>query len=131
MKKFKRVAVALVRDQRDDVLFGLRSDNGKFTNPGGHLEEGECPYAGCVRELKEETGLDAKDIKLAKVTWNAKKAILIYVFDVTVDPSQEIDPSNDPDKECQFWAYLDPNEVREQLHVPVPDNIALQHWINS
>lgn len=131
MNRTKRVSIALVRDHKDNVLFGLRSDSNRWTQPGGHLEEGECAYAGCVRELKEETGLDAHGIKLAKVSYNAKKRLMIYVFDVIVDPTQQIDPSNDPDKECPIWAYLDPNEVKEQLHVPLHENIALLHWINS
>ena len=131
MSKPKRVAIALIKDHRDNILFGLRSDSGKFTNPGGHVEDGEDAYCGCVREVKEETGLDVVDIKLAKVSWVTKKKLMVYVFDVKVDPNQEIDPSEDPDKECSIWAYIDPNDIIDQLHVPAEDNILLQYWANS
>ena len=40
------------------MLMGKRRDNGKWTNPGGHLNEGESPVAGAAREVKEETGLN-------------------------------------------------------------------------
>lgn len=131
MSKTKRVSIALIRDHKDDILFGLRGDVNKFTNPGGHLEEGECPYAGCVRELKEETGLDAVDIKMAKVSYVKEKNIMVYVFEVKIDPDQKIDPSEDPDKECAIWAYMDPNDIVDQLHVPLEDNVVLKYWANS
>lgn len=32
--------------------------------PGGGIEEGETPDEACIREVKEETGLDVKALKL-------------------------------------------------------------------
>lgn len=124
-----RVAMALITDHQDNVLTGIRNDNGKYTVPGGHLYLNEDPYEGLARELKEETGLDAKSMKLIRVTKKSK--MLVYVMKVTVDPDQQIDASNDPDKECDNWFYLDPNETVDQLHVDLPDNTVLQAWIDS
>ena len=53
-QKTKRVACCLIRDWKDDILMGKRNDNDKWTTPGGHLDKGECPYEGAIRELKEE-----------------------------------------------------------------------------
>lgn len=128
-ERTKRVAVCLLRDWKDDVLMGKRNDNGLYTQPGGHLDKGECPYQGAIRELKEETGLDATDVKLVKVIKNGD--ILVYGFEAKVDPSQEIDVSGDPDKECDSWEYMDPNEVCEELHVPVERNVLLKYWIEN
>jgi ADP-ribose pyrophosphatase YjhB (NUDIX family) len=129
--KGKRVAVALIRDDQDNVLFGLRNDCGKYTNPGGHLEGDEDAYQGVIREVKEETGLDVIALQLIKVGYRPEKKLMVYVFEVKVDPSQKVDPSNDPDKECDIWAYLDPNDVLDQLHVPVENNFLLECWAKS
>ena len=128
-EKTKRVACCLIRDWKDDLLMGKRNDNGKWTQPGGHLDKGECPYVGAIRELKEETGLDAKDTKLVKVCKNDK--VMVYVFEMKVDQDQEVDCSLDPDKECDDWTYTDPNEVREELHIPIEYNAVLKYWMDN
>lgn len=128
-QKTKRVACCLIRDWKDDILMGKRNDNDKWTTPGGHLDKGECPYEGAIRELKEETGLDCLDCKLVKVSRERK--MMIYVFEIKVDLDQKIDCSQDPDKECDDWEYVDPNEVKEELHVPMEHNAVLKYWIEN
>ena len=125
----KRVAVCLVRDWKDDILMGKRNDNDLWTNPGGHIENGECAYEGAIRELKEETGLDCVDIDLVKVAKNG--SMLVYVFETKVDWDQEIDCSKDPDKECDDWEYKDPNDICKELHVPIEKNVLLKYWIEN
>ncbi len=124
-----RVAAILIRDDNDDILMGKRNDNGLWANPGGHLKVGEQYYEGAIRELEEETGLDVKEIKLVGMCKCDK--ILVYLFEATVDPSQEVDTSKDPDKECDDWEYIDPNEVRDELHVPLDSNVVLKYWIDN
>lgn len=129
-KRTKRIAICLITNALDEVLMGLRNDNQKFTIPGGHLDQGEDPYEGAIRELKEETGLDVEDIKLVKVH-KTKFNTLIYCFKVEIDPKQAIDVSDDPDDECDDWFFIDPNEIKEELHVPLEDNVALKYWANN
>jgi ADP-ribose pyrophosphatase YjhB (NUDIX family) len=52
-------AVAL-KDAEDRILLLRRRDNEKWTLPGGTLEFGESLADCAVREVKEETGLDAR-----------------------------------------------------------------------
>jgi 8-oxo-dGTP pyrophosphatase MutT (NUDIX family) len=125
--KSKRMAVAIVIDENDKVLMGKRNDNGKWTNPGGHLEKGEDPFEGVMRELKEETGLDAIDAKLVRAGLKGDK--LVYIFDVKVDKNQKIDVSGDPDKECDNWTYEDYFDHIKELHVPVESNWGLEYWV--
>lgn len=125
----KRVSICLITDKYDNILMGKRSDNGLFTTPGGHCEKNECSYEACVRELKEETGLDCMSTKLVKVSKNGN--VIVYLFKVIVDENQEIDVSLDPDNECQSWEYVDPNDVVHELHVPVERNVLLKYWANN
>lgn len=128
-KDSNRVAIALICDDKDNVLVGIRNDNGLWTTPGGHIKVGEDPYESVVRELKEETGLDAQDVKLVKVCKPGQK--MLYLFKVKVDLEQEIDVSQDPDKECENWFFVDPNDIKENLHVPLEHNIAFKYWCEN
>jgi len=124
-----RVAALLICDEHDNILMGRRNDDFKWSNPGGHLKVNEDAYEGAIRELKEETGLDVQEIQLIKMTKCGKN--LVYLFEVRVDPDQIIDPSNDPDKESDWWIYVDPNDVREELHIPLEHNVVLKYWIDN
>lgn len=130
-KDSNRIAIALISDHKDDLLMGFREKEQKWCNPSGHIYEGECPYEGCQRELKEETGLDVISIKLCKVEYNKEKGLMLYLFEVKVDPEQEVDFSNDPDKEFSSVGYVDPISVVDALHVPIEHNLALKYWANN
>ena len=130
-KKTKRVAIAFIKDKDGNILFGRRNDNNKYTNPGGHLHNGEDPYIGMVREIKEEAGLDAQSLKLIKTKFIPKSNILVYLFEVEVDPNQKIDVSKDPDKEVSHWEYLDPFYILNELHVPIERNTVIEHWVKN
>ncbi len=55
----KARAAAIVLQGSDVLLMHRRrADNEYYTLPGGGVELGETPVQACVRELKEETGLD-------------------------------------------------------------------------
>lgn len=56
-----KVAVsALVRDDHGRILMIHRTDNDKYSIPGGGLEAGETVSQAVVREVKEETGIDVE-----------------------------------------------------------------------
>ena len=46
------------------VLITRRTDNGCWCLPGGRMEPGESAEEACIREVKEETGLDVRVDKL-------------------------------------------------------------------
>jgi 8-oxo-dGTP pyrophosphatase MutT (NUDIX family) len=125
----KRIAIALVTNENDKVLMGKRNDTDKWTMPAGNIEKGECPFMGMARELKEETGLDAVDMKL--VNCEMKGDMLLYLFKVEVDADQEVDTSGDPDKECDDFTYEDPFDHLDKLHVPADRNLALKYWAHN
>lgn len=128
-EKSKRIAIGLIVNDKDKILMGKRNDTDKWTVPAGHIEKGECPFVGMARELKEETGLDAENIKLVKAGF--KDDMLLYLFKVEVDEKQEVDTSNDPDNECNDWTYEDPFDHIEELHIPAEKNWALKYWAEN
>jgi 8-oxo-dGTP pyrophosphatase MutT (NUDIX family) len=101
------------------LLMGKRRDNGKWTQPGGHLEPGESPTEAAHRELKEETGLDSDGMmhRLDRKTVKDGQ-IVVHAFktEVTGEPRTEFDP----DEEFTEMRWLDPEsmpaEVMRNLH---------------
>ncbi len=61
-------AGALLRDDEGRILILKPTYKSGWTVPGGQLEEdGESPWEGCRREVREETGLDVVSGRLACV----------------------------------------------------------------
>jgi len=52
------VAVLVVRDQR--ILLHWHAKLGRWLPPGGHIEPDELPDEAALREVMEETGVEAK-----------------------------------------------------------------------
>lgn len=69
-KKYPRVATGAYIFNKEGKLFLMRGKN-KFNNvwyiPGGHVNWGESAEECVIREIKEETGLDIKDVKFLRM----------------------------------------------------------------
>lgn len=127
--KSRRAVIAFIMDEKNNILMGKRNDVQKWTFPAGKLEDGECPFAGMARELKEETGLDAKEIKMVRAGFEDE--MLLYLFEIKIDPNQKVDTNGDPDKECDDWTFEDPFDHINELYIPPKNNWALKHWITK
>jgi ADP-ribose pyrophosphatase YjhB (NUDIX family) len=82
----KRVAAAaLIRDHNDRLLLLEPTYKPTWVLPGGVVEENEDPMAGCIRELKEELGIDHTPGRLLVVDWVPQHGVwgdsLQFVFD--------------------------------------------------
>jgi 8-oxo-dGTP diphosphatase len=59
------VLIYAVRDDHVLLMHRKQEPNlGLWVAPGGKIEPGESPYETAVRECAEETGLEARDLKL-------------------------------------------------------------------
>jgi len=68
VEKFEVAARALVVFQ-DRVLLVYEEDTDMWWTPGGRLTPGEDLHSGCLREVAEETGLEAR-LGVLVATWN-------------------------------------------------------------
>lgn len=123
----KRAVVAIIYGPENKILMGRRKDTGKWTLPAGGCEHGEDPHSAIMREVKEETGLDATEAKLVMVEINPNA--LVYLFEVKTKGN--IDTSKDPDQEFDGpLTWEDPFDWVMELQIPAPHNIALKYLAN-
>jgi len=87
-------AAALITSPSGEVLLVKPNYRELWSLPGGILEDGEPPHAGCAREVREELGLRLSVGPLLAVDWIAPeglrpKPLIAFVFDggVLADPS--------------------------------------------
>jgi len=78
-------AAALLRSEDGRVLFIDPTYKEDWVLPGGIVEQDESPLDGCVRELKEELGLDLPVGRLLVVDWAPRHGVwgdaLKFIFD--------------------------------------------------
>ena len=73
-------AFAIIFDHRKRVLLCHRRDFDLWNLPGGRVEKREAPWAGIVREVNEETGLDVQIKKLIGIYFKPNKNELVFSF---------------------------------------------------
>jgi 8-oxo-dGTP pyrophosphatase MutT (NUDIX family) len=58
---------ALIRDEAGRILLQRRADDGCWNLPAGAVDPGESPADAVVREVREETGLRVRPVRVAGV----------------------------------------------------------------
>jgi len=96
---------AVIIDEKRRVLLCRRTDHDLWNLPGGGLENGEAPWEGVVREVKEETGLDVEVKYLSGVYAKSQENDLVFQFVCEV-VGGEIIISDEAD-EIGFFAFND------------------------
>lgn len=109
-----------------EILMGQRQDSetGAWTLPGGHLEKGEHPLTGAIRELWEEAGISAVFLRhLGTEIATGKDGISRVIHSYMLRGNYSTTGKNDPDKEVRTWHFVPtdgglPEEVKNNLHTP-------------
>ncbi|MCR5206584.1 MAG: NUDIX domain-containing protein [Lachnospiraceae bacterium] len=83
MEKFVLTTECYIR-RGDEILFIHKGGNdlntGKFLGIGGHLEKGESPMDGIVREIEEETGIKRDELSNLRM-----RAVITFINPVYGD----------------------------------------------
>ena len=65
------MCMAVDKDGKILVINRIKKDWPGLTFPGGHVEDDETCEQACIREMKEETGLEVSDlICMGHIEWN-------------------------------------------------------------
>lgn len=114
------------------ILLGQRNDNGRWTNPGGHREGQETPIEAAVRELYEETGVEAdfhdlKHLESQTVADEQGEPVRVHAYNYLPQQKPEVVLDGDPDGEIGRWKWIPLNSIPEnsKLHVPRGRNVLL------
>jgi ADP-ribose pyrophosphatase YjhB (NUDIX family) len=70
------VSAVLFSPDKDEVLLTRRSDNGMWCLPGGMVEAGETVSETCIREMREETSLEVRIVRLSGVYSNPDQLVV-------------------------------------------------------
>lgn len=126
MPKCELTNMVMIQDADGKVLVQDRIKSWKgLSFPGGHIEDGESIVDSAVREIKEETGLDVKNLKACGVIhWSNNKTYdryIVFLFK-TGDYSGELMPESDEGR--NFWITIEefrntPTENDAPKYLPV------------
>ena len=97
--------VAVVRNNKKILLVkrGIEPHKGRWTLPSGFIEIEETPQIACLRELKEETNLEGKILRLIGVYSQRTKMynnILVVAYEVKVKKKKPL--AGDDAQEARF-----------------------------
>ena len=97
LPKKRTIAQGVLRNPAGEVLLCELSYKQEWDLPGGVVDPGESPATCLVREVREELSIDVTAGRLLAVNWlppwRGWEDALLYLFDLGIHESGELDPS--------------------------------------
>ncbi|MEA3429949.1 MAG: NUDIX hydrolase [Nanoarchaeota archaeon] len=115
------VGVIVIKDEK--VLLGKRMNahgEGSWCFPGGHLEFNEEVQDCAAREVKEESGIEIKDIRMGTFTndiFEKEGKHYVTLFVISDYHSGEVRVM-EPEK-CEKWEWFEWDKLPQPLFVPI------------
>ena len=102
--------MVMIHDKESDMVVvqdRVKSWKG-ISFPGGHLEDGESIVDSCVREIKEETGLEITNLKsCGTIHWCNSKTFERYIVFLYYTESFSGELFEETDEGRVFWLSLE------------------------
>lgn len=122
-------AAAVITDAPGErVLLVKPNYRDHWSLPGGILENGEPPHAGCFREVEEEIGLVLPPGRLLTVAWTAPdgdrpRPIVSFLFDGGVLDESAAGGIRLQEEELDDWRFVAPEEFGRYLPPFLDDRV--------
>ena len=123
------VGVIIIKDNK--VLLGKRKGShgaGSWSFPGGHLEFNEEIEECAVREVREETGIEIKNIRRLTFTndiFEKEKKHYVTLFVISDYASGKVKVM-EPEK-CEKWEWFEWDKLPKPLFIPI-QNLLKQNY---
>lgn len=114
----------LVENEKGQVLLQKRSDNGQWCVPGGALELGETYNEAAARELREEVGIEVKELQLFGLYSGDDRMItypnddVVYSLAVIFKTNKYDGTISDEDSEVLEHRFFNPQDIPKDLFAP-------------
>jgi len=116
-RRTRRVNPSKAANRRWAVIHGGDSPRGSvdpgldlWNAPGGRVEAGESPWEAVVREIREETGVEAEVVRLASISWKPERQEMLFQFVCSIVAGQL-----SLTDECDGFAYFPLDKLPEPL----------------
>ncbi|MGE0634623.1 MAG: NUDIX domain-containing protein [Pseudobdellovibrionaceae bacterium] len=114
IRKPLTMGTRVIVEKEDSILLVQMTYMRGWFLPGGGVDKGETFYTSAKRELQEECGLEASDLKLLGVYLNRKHGKVDHVA-VYLAPPPGSDPSIQDPREIRAVRYFHKNELPADL----------------
>ncbi len=104
------VSMIIQNEKKDHILLIRQYGGDEYILCAGYVNQGEDAEDAAVREVKEELGLDVKEIKFNHTHFFIPSNTLMINFSVTV--SDEAVHSNE---EIDYWKWFTPEEAEQNI----------------
>jgi len=99
-------SAAFVSDEKGNILLvkrGVEPAKGKWSLPSGFIEIDETPEQACLRELKEETGLEGRILELIGVySQDSSRYKNVVIIGYRVEAEGDLHPGSDSEDAGYF-----------------------------
>ena len=108
---FSTAVIMVVMDRaRERVILIQQYGRGKNILVAGYVDQGESAEDACRREIREELGLTAAEVKYNRSEYLPRNNTLMLNFTVTVEEGDV-----HPNEEIDAWRWFSRKEAREAI----------------